>query len=66
MIMKHQLTVLFEDNHILAVEKPPGMLTQGDRTGDLCMVDQAKAYLKEKYHKPGDVYLGLVHRRVGV
>lgn len=62
MIMKHQLTVLFEDNHILAVEKPPGMLTQGDRTGDLCMVDQAKAYLKEKYHKPGDVYLGLVHR----
>lgn len=54
--------VLFEDNHLLVVEKPPGVLSQGDRTGDLSMVDLGKAYLKSKYDKPGEVYLGLVHR----
>ena len=56
------LKVIYEDNHLLIVEKPPNQLTQGDATGDPCLVDAAKAYLKEKYHKPGDVYLGLVHR----
>lgn len=56
------LNVVYEDNHLLIVQKPPNMLTQGDATGDPCLADEAKAYLKEKYHKPGDVYLGLVHR----
>ena len=54
--------VLFEDNHLLAMVKPTGMLTQADRTGDICLMDLAKRYLAEKYAKPGDVYLGLVHR----
>jgi len=54
--------VIYEDNHLLIVEKPPNLLTQGDATGDPSLVDEAKAYLKEKYDKPGDVYLGLVHR----
>ncbi len=56
------LNVIYEDNHLLIVEKPPNLLTQGDATGDPCLADMAKAYLKEKYNKPGDVYLGLVHR----
>ncbi len=56
------LAVLFEDNHVLAVHKPAGLLTMGDRTGDATLVELAKAYLKEKYHKPGDVFLGVVHR----
>ena len=56
------LNIVYEDNHLLVVIKPPNMLTQGDATGDVCLADEAKAYLKEKYHKPGDVYLGLVHR----
>lgn len=54
--------IVYEDNHLLIAEKPPNRLTQGDATGDPCLADEAKAYLKEKYHKPGDVYLGLVHR----
>ncbi|UCG51610.1 MAG: RNA pseudouridine synthase [Candidatus Latescibacterota bacterium] len=56
------LRILFEDNHLLGVFKPAGMLVQGDRTGDVTLIDLAKAYLKEKYRKPGNVYLGLVHR----
>jgi 23S rRNA pseudouridine1911/1915/1917 synthase len=56
------LTVLFEDNHLLALVKPAGMLTQGDRTGDVSLLDLAKQYIKEKYKKPKNVYLGLVHR----
>ena len=54
--------VLYEDNHIIAVEKPAGVLTQGDRTGDENLMDMVKDYLKEKYKKPGNVFLGLVHR----
>jgi 23S rRNA pseudouridine1911/1915/1917 synthase len=57
-----QLQILLEDNHLLAVVKPAGLLVQGDRTGDPTLLDAAKAYLKEKYAKPGNVYLGLVHR----
>ena len=53
---------VYEDNHLLIAEKPPNLLTQGDVTGDPCLLDEAKAYIKEKYQKPGDVYLGLVHR----
>lgn len=60
--MNNHLRVLFEDNHLLALEKPPGVLTQGDRTGDESLFEMAKAYLKEKYQKPGAVYLGMVHR----
>jgi 23S rRNA pseudouridine1911/1915/1917 synthase len=56
------LKVVYEDNHLLIAEKPPNMLTQGDATGDPCLLDEAKKYVKEKYQKPGDVYLGLVHR----
>jgi 23S rRNA pseudouridine1911/1915/1917 synthase len=56
------LRVLFEDNHCLAVVKPARLLVAGDETGDETLLDRAKAYLKQKYAKPGDVYLGLVHR----
>ena len=56
------LKVVYEDNHLLIVEKPPNLLTQGDATGDPCLADLAKDYIKEKYQKPGAVYLGLVHR----
>ncbi len=54
--------VLYQDNHLLAMIKPTGMLTQADRTGDICLMDLARRYLKERYEKPGEVYLGLVHR----
>ena len=56
------LKVIYEDNHIIAVVKPAGVLTQGDRTGDKNLMDMVKDYLKEKYKKPGNVFLGLVHR----
>jgi 23S rRNA pseudouridine1911/1915/1917 synthase len=54
--------VIYEDNHLLIVEKPPNMLTQGDATGDDCLLDHMKRYVKRKYEKPGAVYLGCVHR----
>ena len=57
-----KLEVLFEDNHLLAVHKPAGLLVQGDRSGDETLLDVAGEYLKQKYDKPGRVYLGLVHR----
>jgi 23S rRNA pseudouridine1911/1915/1917 synthase len=56
------LTVIYEDNHLLAIAKPAGLLSQGDRSGDVCAVDLVRAYLKERYGKPGQVYVGLVHR----
>ncbi len=56
------LEILFEDNHCLAVNKPAGMLTMGDRTGDESLVDVVRRFLKEKYRKPGKVFLGVVHR----
>jgi 23S rRNA pseudouridine1911/1915/1917 synthase len=56
------LKVLYEDNHIIAVVKPAGVLTQGDRSGEPCLMDDVKKYLKDKYKKPGKVFLGLVHR----
>jgi len=56
------IQVLYEDNHVIAVFKPAGVLSQGDNTGDPSMIDQVKKYLKEKYHKPGNVFVGLVHR----
>jgi len=56
------LEVLFEDNHLLVVLKPANVLSQGDATGDASIVELAKAYIKEKYNKPGEVFLGLPHR----
>ncbi|MFO7652869.1 MAG: RNA pseudouridine synthase [Candidatus Krumholzibacteriia bacterium] len=56
------LQVLHEDNHVLGVVKPAGLLVQGDRTGDPTLLEAARAYLKQKYEKPGNVYVGLVHR----
>jgi len=56
------LKVLYEDNHIIAVVKPAGILSQEDKTGDVNMIDEVKRYLKEKYKKPGNVFLGLLHR----
>ncbi|MDL2328776.1 RNA pseudouridine synthase [Desulfosarcina sp. OttesenSCG-928-A07] len=54
--------VLYADNHLLALYKPAGLLVQGDATGDICLLDLAKQWLKIQYHKPGQVFLGLVHR----
>ncbi|MDG1660399.1 MAG: RNA pseudouridine synthase [Winogradskyella sp.] len=59
---KSNLQVLFEDNHIIVVNKRAGDIVQGDRTGDKPLSDVVKDYLAEKYHKPGNVYLGVVHR----
>lgn len=56
------LKVLYEDNHIIAVQKKPSDLVQGDKTLDETLADEVKAYIKKKYNKPGDVYLGIVHR----
>src|SRR3954471_18215962 len=56
------LDVLYEDNHCLAVNKPAGLLTQGDATGDPSLIEAVRADLKERYHKPGNVFVGLVHR----
>jgi len=56
------LKIVHEDNHLLVVSKPAGLLVQGDRSGDPILTDEAKLYLREKYQKPGNVYLGLVHR----
>lgn len=56
------LDVLYEDNHIIAINKTNSDLVQGDKTGDETLADAVKAYLKEKYKKPGDVFLGIVHR----
>ena len=57
-----KLNVLFEDNHIIVVEKMVNIPSQADKTGDIDMLTIIKDYLKEKYNKPGNVYLGLVHR----
>lgn len=56
------LKVIYEDNHIIVVEKKPNVPSQGDKTGDVDMLTIVKQYIKEKYKKPGEVYLGLVHR----
>ncbi len=58
----NKLNVLYEDNHIIVVVKPVNILSQSDITGDDDMLTLIKEYIKEKYHKPGNVYLGLVHR----
>lgn len=57
-----RISILYEDNHILVVEKPTNMLTQGDITGDADLLSLLKEDLKQRHNKPGNVYLGLVHR----
>jgi 23S rRNA pseudouridine1911/1915/1917 synthase len=59
---KSNLQVLYEDNHIIIINKRAGDIVQGDKTGDKPLSDIVKAYIKDKYNKPGDVYLGVVHR----
>lgn len=56
------MEVLYEDNHVIIVNKAAGEIVQGDKTGDAPLSDAVKAYIKEKYHKPGEVFLGVVHR----
>ncbi len=60
LILKDQ--ILYEDNHLLVVNKLAGQLSQGDETGDPSLADDLKVYIKEKYNKPGEVFLGVVHR----
>ncbi len=55
-------TILYEDNHVIVAIKPPNLLTQSDATGDESLLDQIKEYVKETYNKPGEAYIGLVHR----
>ena len=57
-----QINILYEDNHLIAIDKPAGILVQGDKTGDITLVDHVKDYLKYKYNKPNNVYLGVIHR----
>jgi 23S rRNA pseudouridine1911/1915/1917 synthase len=54
--------VLYEDNHLLILNKRPSEIVQGDKTGDVPLVESVKEYVGIKYNKPGNVYLGLVHR----
>lgn len=57
-----KINILYEDNHIIAVNKPCGVLVQGDKTGDEALDSMVKSYIKSAYDKPGDVFLGVVHR----
>ncbi|MBQ2499777.1 MAG: hypothetical protein II523_07165, partial [Bacteroidales bacterium] len=54
--------ILYEDNHLIIVNKLPSEIVQGDKTGDVCLLDDVKAYIKETKNKPGEVFAGLVHR----
>ena len=56
------MQVIYEDNHIIIVNKQPGEIVQGDKTGDRTLADDVKAYIKERYAKPGNVFLGVAHR----
>lgn len=56
------MDIIYEDNHILVVNKHPGEIVQGDKTGDEPLVETLRTYLKEKYSKPGNVFCGVVHR----
>lgn len=56
------MEVIYEDNHLIAVNKAVGEIVQGDKTGDETLADRVKAYVKERYGKPGDVFIGVVHR----
>lgn len=60
--MEKELRVLYEDNHLISVYKPAGILVQGDKSGEISMLEEVKLYLKKKYDKQGNVFLGLIHR----
>ena len=60
--MKNNINIIYEDNHLLVVEKPINVPVQEDESKDADLLNMLKHYLKEKYNKPGNVYLGLVHR----
>ena len=60
----NQNSILYEDNHLIAINKKSSEIVQGDRTGDTTMPDTIKAYLKDKYNKPGNVFCGVIHRLV--
>ena len=59
---KYNIDVVYEDNHLIIINKKSGQIAQADKTGDTALNDILKAYIKEKYQKPGNVYLGLIHR----
>ena len=56
------ITVLYEDNHLIAVKKQSGDIIQSDQSGNITLADKVKEYIKRKYNKPGDVFLGIIHR----
>jgi 23S rRNA pseudouridine1911/1915/1917 synthase len=56
------MQIVYEDNHLIVVNKSCSEIVQGDKTGDISLLDKLKLYIKEKYNKPGEVFLGLVHR----
>ena len=56
------MTVIYEDNHLIVVNKSASEIVQGDKTGDIPLSEMVKAYLKEKYQKPGNVFVGVTHR----
>ena len=56
------MNIIYEDNHLIAINKRPGELVQGDKTGDVCIVDELKSFLKKRDNKPGNVFVGLPHR----
>ncbi len=58
----YSIDILYEDNHIIIINKKPSEIVQGDETGDEPLSDRVKAYIKQKYNKPGDVFLGVIHR----
>lgn len=60
--MDQELRILYEDNHLIAVYKPAGVLVQGDKSGHRTLMDEVKEYIKTRDHKPGNVFLGLLHR----
>jgi 23S rRNA pseudouridine1911/1915/1917 synthase len=60
--MSNNVDILYEDNHLIAVNKPHGMLTQGDESGDENLMDKVKEFIKTRDNKPGNVFLGLLHR----
>lgn len=57
-----ELSIIYEDNHIIALNKKPSQIVQGDKTGDIPLSELLKEYLKKKYNKPGNVFVGVVHR----
>ena len=54
--------ILYEDNHLIAINKMAGVPSQGDESGDMSAFEMVKSYIRDKYNKPGEIYLGLLHR----